>query len=196
VFCAWELALQAYALPISCSDLSKILICKSTKRIRQPPVRGSRTYTQGKTSICFHNGWAETEYSCACDVPAHNYTFSWEPKLDWSAVYAGSGEIKKYFQDFAAKYELNKFIKLNHQVVGAWWDDASGKWDIKVEDLMAKTKFWTTCDIFINASGILNAWRWPSIPGIDKYKGKLLHSANWDHSVALEGNHVGLIGNG
>ncbi|KAJ9643321.1 hypothetical protein H2204_002217 [Knufia peltigerae] len=141
--------------------------------------------------------WHENTYpGCACDVPAHNYTFSWEPKLDWSAVYAGSAEIKKYFQDFAAKYDLDKFVKLNHQVVGAYWDDKVGKWNVQVEDKVAKSTFWTTCDILINASGILNAWRWPAIPGIDRYKGKLLHSANWDHSVQMKGKHVGLIGNG
>lgn len=52
------------------------------------------------------------------------------------------------------------------------------------------------CDILINAGGILNAWRWPAIPGLDKYKGTLLHTANWDPNVNLTGKHVGLIGNG
>lgn len=42
----------------------------------------------------------------------------------------------------------------------------------------------------------MNAWRWPAIPGLDKYKGTLLHTANWDDNVNLTGKHVGLIGNG
>lgn len=52
------------------------------------------------------------------------------------------------------------------------------------------------CDILVNASGILNNWQWPAIKGLDRYKGKLLHTANWDEDVQLEGKHVGLIGNG
>ncbi|KAL4939223.1 hypothetical protein BDV06DRAFT_225194, partial [Aspergillus oleicola] len=45
--------------------------------------------------------WLENRYpGCACDVPAHNYTYSFEPKWDWSANYAGSEEIFKYFSDF------------------------------------------------------------------------------------------------
>lgn len=38
------------------------------------------------------------------------------------------------------------------------------------------------CDVFISASGVLNDWKWPSIPGLQNFKGKLLHSANWDEN--------------
>jgi cation diffusion facilitator CzcD-associated flavoprotein CzcO len=150
------------------------------------------------SSTCAHLIWRliKGSHSCACDVPAHNYTFSWEPKLDWSAVYAGSGEIRKYFNDFADKYTLNKFIKLNHEVVGARWDNKHSRWEVQIRDAIANEVINDSCDILINASGILNAWRWPAIPGLPKYKGKLLHSANWDDSVQLEGKNVGLIGNG
>ncbi|KAJ9646664.1 hypothetical protein H2204_000356 [Knufia peltigerae] len=141
--------------------------------------------------------WYENKYpGCACDVPGHNYTFSWEPKLDWTGVYAGSVEIKKYFDDFAAKHDLHRYIKLNHQVTASTWDDKQGQWEVEVTDLISGEIQRASCDILINASGILNAWRWPAIPGINKYQGKLLHSAAWDDSVKLEGKHVGLIGNG
>ncbi|RFU26005.1 hypothetical protein B7463_g10330, partial [Scytalidium lignicola] len=141
--------------------------------------------------------WYENKYpGCACDVPAHNYTYSWEPKLDWSSVYARSAEIKKYFNDFAAKYGLDKYIKTNHQVVSAKWDDEKGQWHVQILDVRSGNTINDSCDILVSASGILNAWRWPAIPGLDQYKGKLIHSANWDDSVELEGKHVGLIGNG
>jgi cation diffusion facilitator CzcD-associated flavoprotein CzcO len=56
--------------------------------------------------------------------------------------------------------------------------------------------FVNSCDIFINASGILNAWKWPSIPGLNDYKGVLLHTANYDREVEITGKRVGVIGNG
>lgn len=134
--------------------------------------------------------------SCACDVPAHNYTWSFEPKLDWSGVYASSKEIFKYFDDFARKYGLFDYVKTSHQVTGAYWDDETKGYDITVNDLTTGNEIRTHCDILINAGGVLNNWRWPAIPGLDKYKGTLLHTANWDDSVSLDGKHVGLIGNG
>lgn len=32
--------------------------------------------------------WYENRYpGCACDIPSHNYQFTWEPNPDWSALY-------------------------------------------------------------------------------------------------------------
>lgn len=141
--------------------------------------------------------WWENKYpGCACDVPAHNYTWSFEPKLDWSAVYAGSGEIFNYFDTFSKKHNLRRYCKARHQVIGASWNHQKGGYDVKIADLVSGREFTDWCDILVNAGGILNAWRWPAIPGLEKYKGKLLHTANWDSSVDLSGKHVGLIGNG
>lgn len=141
--------------------------------------------------------WYENRYpGCACDVPSHSYTWSFEPKVDWSAVYAGSREIFAYFNDFAQKYGLHDYIKTRHQVVGAYWNNQKSGYDVHVADLEKDTTFEDHCDILINAGGILNNWQWPTIPGIDNYKGVLLHTANWDDKIDLNGRHVGLIGNG
>jgi cation diffusion facilitator CzcD-associated flavoprotein CzcO len=35
-------------------------------------------------------------------------------------------------------------------------------------------------DVLIQATGALNNWTWPNIPGLHDFKGKLLHSASWD----------------
>ena len=37
-------------------------------------------------------------------------------------------------------------------------------------------------DALITAIGALNEWRWPQIPGLHDFGGKLLHSAAWDES--------------
>lgn len=91
---------------------------------------------------------------------------------------------------------MRKYIKTEHIVTGAYWNAASGGYNVKVKDVKGNREFKQHCDIFINASGILNNWRWPAIPGLDKFKGPLLHTANWDDKVELKGKHIGLIGNG
>ena len=132
----------------------------------------------------------------ACDVPAHNYTYSFEPKSDWSRVYAPADEIFLYFDTFKSKYGLDKYIKLEHQVVSASWDEDRGNWTIQVQDLATKTTISDQCDILINGGGILNNWRWPDIPGLESFVGPRLHSARWDHTIELRDKVVGLIGNG
>lgn len=135
-------------------------------------------------------------HRCACDVPSHNYTWSFEPKLDWSATYPPAAEIFAYFDGFADKYNLKQYIQLEHQVIGAYWDSARGGYDVKIKDVKGGRVISDRCDILINAGGILNDWQWPGIPGLKDYKGQLLHTANWDPAIDLTGKHVGLIGNG
>lgn len=129
-------------------------------------------------------------------MPSHNYTWSFEPKPDWSGVYATSKEIFNYFDGFSRKHGLRQYCKVRHRVSGAAWNNSKGGWDVEVTDVATGQSFSDYCDILINAGGILNDWRWPAIPGLNKYKGPLLHTANWDQSVSLAGKHVGLIGNG
>lgn len=137
-----------------------------------------------------------TKTRCACDVPSHNYTWSFEPKYDRTGVYAKAPEIYKYFTDFASKYQLHQYIKTEHAVSYAKWDEVTSTWNVEITDIRSGKTIKDSCDILINASGILNAWRWPAIPGLKDYKGKLLHTANWDDTVNLAGQNVGLIGNG
>lgn len=139
--------------------------------------------------------WYENKYpGCTCDVNSHNYTYSFEPKTDWSGVYATSQEIYTYFNDFADKYGLRQYIKTQHQVVGAKWTGSD--WNVSIKNLTTGETVNDTCDILVNAGGVLNNWKWPDIPGLDKYRGTLLHTANWDETVDLKRNSVGLIGNG
>lgn len=135
-------------------------------------------------------------YSCACDIPAHVYTWTFEPNPDWSSVYAGSDEIFQYFERFADKHNLRQYVKLQHMVSKAEWNAKLGIWEVEIVNNKDGTITSDTCHILVNGSGVLNAWKWPDIPGLDKFKGKLMHTALWDQSVDLNGKHVGLIGNG
>jgi cation diffusion facilitator CzcD-associated flavoprotein CzcO len=141
--------------------------------------------------------WHENSYpGCACDVPAHNYTYSFDPKHDWSSVYAGSSEIKAYFQGFCDKHNLEKYIKTSHLVDHARWDGESGEWEIEVLNTIEGARFRDRCHILVYATGYLNNWAWPEVAGKDMFQGGLVHSANWDQDIELKGKKVALIGSG
>ncbi|KAL8658972.1 MAG: hypothetical protein Q9202_007332 [Teloschistes flavicans] len=134
---------------------------------------------------------------CACDIPAHNYTFSFEPNEKWSTVYPSSTEIKRYLVEFSERHDLRRYIRFENEVLSAQWSDSASQWKLQV-----RTGQGTSCgtietyDIVIHATGYLNNWAWPDIGGRQDYSGHLLHSAQWDSSVSLDGKVVGLIGNG
>ncbi|KAL2850026.1 monooxygenase [Aspergillus pseudodeflectus] len=141
--------------------------------------------------------WYENRYpGCACDVPSHNYVYSFEPKPDWTSVYAGSSEIRSYFEDFTKKYGLEKYIRLSHQVTSTRWAEEKGQWEVTATDLSTGETVSDWCHILVHATGYLNKPAWPAIPGLDEYQGVKLHSADYDESVSLKGRDVLLIGGG
>ncbi|KAI9163089.1 GDP-mannose transporter [Paramyrothecium foliicola] len=141
--------------------------------------------------------WFENRYpGCACDVPSHNYVFSFEPKADFTSVYAGSEEIQQYFEDFVQKYDLNKYLRLCHLVEETTWHEDKGQWEVVTKNLLTGEATSDWCHILIHACGYLNKPAWPKIPGIDDYEGIKVHSANYDTSISLENQDVLLIGAG
>ncbi len=134
--------------------------------------------------------WRENTYpGLACDVPAHMYTYSFEPNPNWSHRFALGPEIQKYFERVGNKYGVTKDINFNEAVTSSIYDQ--GKWTVST----SKGNTYIA-DFVINSTGILHHPAKPDIKGIDSFKGAIFHTAEWDHSVDLKGKKVGIIGTG
>ncbi|KEY73043.1 hypothetical protein S7711_06117 [Stachybotrys chartarum IBT 7711] len=141
--------------------------------------------------------WFENRYpGCACDVPSHNYVYSFEPKADFSSVYAGSEEILGYFENFVEKHGLDKYLKLSHTVKKTTWDENKGHWTVDIENNITGKRHQDWCHILIHACGYLNKASWPQLPGLENYEGVKVHSAQYDTSLSLKDKNVLLIGAG
>jgi cation diffusion facilitator CzcD-associated flavoprotein CzcO len=61
-----------------------------------------------------------------------------------------------YFKDIVQKHNLEKYVKRYHRVVGAWWNDDTGKWKLKIQPGDApENAFYDEGDILISATGVL-----------------------------------------
>ena len=141
--------------------------------------------------------WFENRYpGCACDIPAHSYQFSFESSIEWSQFYATQSEILKYWQGVTDKYGCRKYMKFQHEVVEARWNEETSKWHVKVHNMETKEIFEDIGDVFMTGSGVLNKWKWPDIPGLHDFKGPLLHSANWDTNFDARGKNIAVLGAG
>lgn len=69
--------------------------------------------------------------------------------------YSQGPEIYRYFRGIAENYQLLRYIKLNHRISRAVWDDVACQWNVAVEDTISGDRFDDSCDFLINASGIL-----------------------------------------
>lgn len=136
--------------------------------------------------------WRDNSYpGCACDVQSHMYSYSFAPKNDWSKRYAPWNEIQKYILDTAEDYDIRPFCRFNQEVISAVFNEHSGRWTVKTQS--GDTYL---CRHFILASGPLHVPQIPDIKGLNNFKGRLFHSAQWDHDYDLSGKNVVSIGTG
>ncbi|KAJ4176313.1 hypothetical protein NW755_014487 [Fusarium falciforme] len=141
--------------------------------------------------------WFENRYpGCKCDVPSHNYQFSWRPNPEWSGFFSTATEIQEYLCRVCEEEKMHEKIKLKHQVTGARWDEDDSIWRLKILNLEENIEFNDFCHFLLDSTGILNHWKWPEIPGLQSFKGQLVHSANWPSEFNYKGLTVAVIGNG
>jgi cation diffusion facilitator CzcD-associated flavoprotein CzcO len=136
--------------------------------------------------------WRDNTYPGAeCDVQSHLYSYSFEGKPDWSQRYAGWREIRRYILDATQKYGLRSYIRFGTEVAGAHFDIATARWAVRLKDgetLAARH--------LVLATGPLHVPQLPQIRGLDRFRGKVFHSARWDHGYDLAGKRVASIGTG
>ncbi len=134
--------------------------------------------------------WRENRYpGLSCDVPSFFYCYSFEPNPDWTHRFSPGPEIRAYFERVAEKYDLLEHIRFDEAVTNAVFE--GGGWTIETsqgERLRA--------DVLVDATGPLHVRNVPDIPGLDQFGGACFHSADWDDEVPLEGQRIGVIGNG
>lgn len=134
--------------------------------------------------------WRENTYpGIACDVPSHFYSYSFAPNPDWSHRFAPGAEIQAYFEDVAKRFGVDARIRFGTEVTRCAFED--GRWQLTLSDGSRDV-----ADVVIAATGVLHRPRMPEIEGLDAFAGACFHSARWDHTVALDGRRVGVVGTG
>lgn len=136
--------------------------------------------------------WRDNTYpGCACDVPSHLYSFSFERQSSWSRMYPRQSELLTYLRRCADKYEVRSRIRFNSALSEARFDETNNWWEITTasgDRLTARS--------LVTAMGGLSRPSIPRLPGIEKFQGPAFHSAQWDHQFDFSGKRVAVIGTG
>ena len=136
--------------------------------------------------------WRDNEYpGCACDVPSHFYSYSFETRGHWSRVFPPREEIHAYLSELADKYRLRKKTRFNAELESAAFDKKTQKWTLTLVN--GET---LESDIVVTALGQLNRPKVPEFKGANSFKGRIFHSAQWQHDAPIDGKKVAVIGNG
>ena len=136
--------------------------------------------------------WRDNTYpGCACDIPSHLYSFSFEQNPRWSRAYSPQAEIQDYLVGCTEKYGLYERIRFGVQIQALEFEDEHQRWAVESSD---GRRFEARAVVL--AIGGLSRPKIPDIPGLSSFEGPAFHSARWDHDADLEGKRVGLVGTG
>ncbi|HEY7012799.1 MAG TPA: NAD(P)/FAD-dependent oxidoreductase [Streptosporangiaceae bacterium] len=136
--------------------------------------------------------WRDNKYpGCACDVPSHMYSFSFELNPSWSRMFAPQAEIWEYMRRSADQHGIAAHLRFGRSVERMEWDDTARLWRIATATGEAYT-----ARAVVSGIGALHVPSVPEIPGAGQFAGPAFHSALWDESCDLSGKRVAVIGTG
>jgi len=138
--------------------------------------------------------WRDNVYpGCRCDVPSNLYSYSFEAKPDWSETFPSQPELWDYLRRVVRNYRLGGYLRFGHEVTSARWDSAAGdggRW------LVTTSRATFAARYLIAAVGALVEPSLPDIPGIEMFRGTVMHSARWDQDWQAGGRRVAVVGTG
>jgi cation diffusion facilitator CzcD-associated flavoprotein CzcO len=151
--------------------------------------KGLNNFTIYEKAATLGGTWRENTYpGVACDVPSHVYCYSFELSSEWSRRFSPGPEIRDYFERVARKYGVYEHIRFNSKIDKV--EHRDGRWRLSGDGLN------DTADFVVAATGVLHVPVTADIPGLQDFAGARFHTAQWDHSMPLDGKRVGIIGTG
>jgi 4-hydroxyacetophenone monooxygenase len=139
--------------------------------------------------------WLRHTYPGAgVDTPSAIYSFSFAPR-PWSRYFAQRDEVEQYLQQSAKETGVYRHIRFGEEVVSARYVEDRSQWMVQTCRADGETRRYVA-NFVITAVGAFSRPKMPDIPGLDRFAGELLHTADWPKETDLTGKRVAVIGNG
>jgi cation diffusion facilitator CzcD-associated flavoprotein CzcO len=141
--------------------------------------------------------WYWNRYPGArCDVESVQYSYQFDKELEqewtWSEKYSPQGEILKYANHVADRFDLRGDIQFETKVASTTYDESNGIWSVVTDG--GET---VTSGYVVMATGCLSSFNKPKFEGVEDFKGATYHTGHWPHEgVDFTGLRVGVIGTG
>ncbi len=102
--------------------------------------------------------------------------------------------ILDYIRDTAAEYGVEKTIRYNHRVRRVSWSSNDPRWTVEIENQPTKL----TCNFLYLCTGYYDydSGYTPEWPGVERFRGALLHPQKWPNDLDYANKRVVVIGSG
>ena len=85
-------------------------------------------------------------------------------------------------------------MRFHSAVKLASYESETATWKVVIEDQRTQKQIQKRCRILVSAVGALSVPKRCDIPGAENFKGRLFHSAQWDHSFNYKNKEVVCVG--
>ncbi len=130
------------------------------------------------------------------DSDLHTFGYDFKP---WKSEYslADGPDILAYIRETASENGIDEHIRTGHRVTSANFDSETATWTTSVERADGTALQVSSSFLFIG-TGYYNYEQayTPEFPGIDDFKGQLVHPQFWPEDLDYSGKRVVVIGSG
>ena len=131
------------------------------------------------------------------DSDMYTLGYRFRPWRDARAIADGSS-ILRYIRDTANEYGVDKTIRYGHRISRACWSSTNARWTVHAQTGPDKRMVQFTCSFLYLCTGYYeyeNGYT-PSWPGIERYRGMIVHPQKWPDQLDYENKRIVVIGSG
>ena len=145
----------------------------------------------------FGGTWLSHTYpGVRSDSDLHTFGYRFKP---WTKPPIASGDqILHYLEEVIVDNELDDHIRYRHRIERANWNESEHVWEITArrEETQDKITFttnflWMCQGYYRHSEGYTPDW-----PGMESYKGQIIHPQTWHDDIDLKDKQVLIIGSG
>ena len=158
----------------------------------------TRTFAILEARECIGGTWDLFRYpGVRSDSDMFTLGYSFRP---WTAAksIADGTSILDYIRATAREHGIDRKIRFNHRVSRASWSSEARRWTVEAERGAGREPAHLTCNFLFVCCGYYSYAEGytPSLPGIDRFKGAVVHPQDWTENVAYADKRVVVIGSG
>ncbi len=127
------------------------------------------------------------------------YTFGYSFKTwDNPKSFADAPSILSYLNEAADEYKIREKIQYQTTVTAVNFSTQTNKWTVSTLDSKDQSEDSFTCSFLFVCTGYYNYKNGytPEYPGIEKYKGQVIHPQHWPEDLEYSDKKVVVIGSG